>query len=94
MARNDPQFNLRISQELKNRLDIEARKSGRSITQEIIKRIERSLDEDEQLSRWDDVPLPSDSEYLKPVDDNIARLKSLELAIYSLNAAFAELTKK
>lgn len=49
MARNDPQFNLRISQELKDRLDIEAKKAGRSITQEIIKRLEKSLSEEDAL---------------------------------------------
>ena len=46
MARTDPQLNIRIPQELKDKIEEIAKFSGRSITQEIIKRLEESLNED------------------------------------------------
>lgn len=44
MARSDPQFNLRMSSDLKARIEAEAAKNKRSATAEIIDRLERSLD--------------------------------------------------
>jgi len=45
MARNDPQVNFRIPQELKDKLEQAAKDSGRSITAELVTRLERSFDE-------------------------------------------------
>lgn len=42
MARTDPQINLRIPAELKAKIEEFAKKSGRSTTAEIIKRLEDS----------------------------------------------------
>lgn len=46
MARNDPLFNMRIPQSLKDRLKESADAHGRSLTSEAIIRLSRSLDEE------------------------------------------------
>jgi predicted DNA-binding protein len=43
MARSDPQLNIRIPLELKERVESAAKESGRSVTSEILKRLEASL---------------------------------------------------
>ena len=43
MARSDPQLNIRIPLELKERVELAAKESGRSVTSEILKRLEASL---------------------------------------------------
>lgn len=43
MARNDPQVNLRIPEDLKDRLDNAAQASKRSLTAEIVARLEQSF---------------------------------------------------
>ncbi len=40
MARTDPQINFRLPQELKSRIELSAKENGRSVTQEVISRIE------------------------------------------------------
>lgn len=44
MARTDPQFNLRIPLELKEKVESAAKSSGRSATAEIIARLEASFE--------------------------------------------------
>ena len=44
MARNEPQVNLRMPQELKATLELSAKASNRSLTAEIIARLERSFE--------------------------------------------------
>lgn len=46
MARDDPQVNFRMPAELKSRLEQAAQASGRSLTQEIVRRLEQSLQPD------------------------------------------------
>lgn len=46
MARTDPQFNLRLPQLLKNRIDEAAQTNNRSINSEIVARLEKSFDLD------------------------------------------------
>ncbi len=43
MARNDPQFNLRVPAELKIAVEEAAKKSGRSINAEAVYRLEQSF---------------------------------------------------
>lgn len=43
MARSDPQVNFRIPQELKEKLEQSAKESGRSITSELVTRLEQSF---------------------------------------------------
>lgn len=50
MARTDPQLNIRIPSDLKDRLEEAATASGRSVTAELIHRIEESLHGDELTS--------------------------------------------
>jgi predicted DNA-binding protein len=45
MKQTDPQFKLRIPQDIKDRLEEAAKTNGRSVTQEIIYRLEQSLDD-------------------------------------------------
>lgn len=51
MARSDPQFNLRIPSELKERIEASAKASGRSATAEIIARLEGSFGENVDASQ-------------------------------------------
>ncbi len=46
MARNEPQVNFRIPAELKEALEKSAKESGRSITKELVLRLERTFEED------------------------------------------------
>jgi len=43
MARTDPQFNLRVPQELKQQVENAAKESGRSINAEAVFRLEQSF---------------------------------------------------
>jgi predicted DNA-binding protein len=53
MARTDKAFNLRIPPELKEKLESQVKASGRTMTSEIISRLECSLSEssDEELKK-------------------------------------------
>lgn len=46
MARTDPQFNLRVPIELKEKVEAAAKKSGRSINAEAVYRLEKGLQEE------------------------------------------------
>lgn len=48
MARTDPQINFRLPHELKNRIEQSAKENGRSVTQEVILRIEQSYSSNEK----------------------------------------------
>lgn len=49
MARTDPQVNFRIPVELKDKLDNAAKENGRTITAELILRLEMTFEQDDQL---------------------------------------------
>ncbi len=49
MARTDPQVNFRIPAELKDKLDEAARENGRTLTAELILRLEMTFDHDDQV---------------------------------------------
>jgi hypothetical protein len=51
MARDDPHLRVRISEALKARIEAAAASSGRSVTAEIVSRLEKSLDEDPTISQ-------------------------------------------
>lgn len=55
MARNDPQVNIRLPEELKEALDRGARESGRSLTAEIVHRLQafvaRNLSDDARIAQ-------------------------------------------
>lgn len=59
MARTDPQVNFRIPAELKDKLDDAAKENGRTLTAELILRLEMTFDQDDQvqdlLSRVEDL---------------------------------------
>jgi hypothetical protein len=44
MARDDPQFSLRLPQDLKNRIDAAASANKRSLNAELVARLEESFD--------------------------------------------------
>ncbi len=47
MARNDPQMNLRVPMELKEKIEKTALENGRTITAEAVYRLERSFEKDD-----------------------------------------------
>lgn len=49
MARTDPQVNFRIPAELKDKLDNAAKENGRTLTAELILRLEQTFEHDDQL---------------------------------------------
>lgn len=49
MARTDPQVNFRIPVELKDKLDNAAKENGRTLTAELILRLEMTFDHDDQV---------------------------------------------
>ncbi|MFC2995607.1 Arc family DNA-binding protein [Acinetobacter sichuanensis] len=49
MARTDPQVNFRIPAELKDKLDNAAKENGRTLTAELILRLEMTFDNDDQV---------------------------------------------
>lgn len=51
MAREDPHFRLRIPEDLKNRVEASAYENRRSITAEIIARVQRTFIEDEKAKK-------------------------------------------
>lgn len=53
MARTDPQFNLRIPLELKERLEEAAAANRRSVTAELIARLETSFSDDQTVAHID-----------------------------------------
>ena len=67
MARTDPQVNFRIPAELKDKLDDAAKENGRTLTAELILRLEMTFEHDDQvqdlLSRVDQ--LESQSQWLE-----------------------------
>ena len=48
MARTDPQFNVRMPADLKEKIEEAAKKNGRSMNAEIVYRLQRSLDEEQE----------------------------------------------
>lgn len=50
MARTDPQVNFRIPAQLKDKLDNAAKENGRTITAELILRLEMTFEQDDQVS--------------------------------------------
>lgn len=62
MARSDPQMNFRIPAELKERLEVAAKNNNRSLTSELVSRLEASLDSSNTHDKLDEI---------------IARLKAL-----------------
>lgn len=49
MARTDPQVNFRIPAELKDKLDEAAKENGRTLTAELILRLEMTFSNDDQM---------------------------------------------
>lgn len=49
MARTDPQVNFRIPSELKDKLDEAAKENGRTLTAELILRLEMTFEHDDQM---------------------------------------------
>ena len=49
MARTDPQVNFRIPAELKDKLDNAAKENGRTLTAELILRLEMTFEQDDKM---------------------------------------------
>lgn len=46
MARTDPQFNVRMPVDLKEKIEVAAKKNGRSMNAEIVYRLQKSIEEE------------------------------------------------
>lgn len=83
MARNDPQMNLRVPMELKEKIEKAAFQNGRTITAEAIQRLERSFENN-----------ISDSmvlKYMKAVEEkNVLAQRQLDIS----NMLMVELAEK
>ena len=55
MARSDPQLNFRIPAELRDKLVAAAKESNRSLTAELIARLEQSLQDPPSVMIWPDL---------------------------------------
>lgn len=67
MARNDPQVNFRIPAELKEKLEESARNNDRTITAELIKRLENSFNYEENF--------PATYDFVGELDERVERLE-------------------
>lgn len=67
MARNDPQMNLRVPVELKEKVEKAAFENGRTITAEAVYRLEQSFNSTQE-----------NIELIRMMGDLMARLESLE----------------
>lgn len=54
MGRNDPQFNLRLPQELKDKINHRAKANGRSINSELVHIIQAALSEPSPIAGYRD----------------------------------------
>lgn len=70
MARDDAQVNFRIPHELNERLKAAAAGNNRSVTAELVNRLQRSLDEDQARAAQ---PLPEEVAAMLGTDDGIAK---------------------
>lgn len=52
MARTDPQINFRLPKQLKDKIEQSAKDNGRSVTQEVILRIEQGYSADEKQDEF------------------------------------------
>lgn len=67
MARTDPQVNFRIPAELKDKLDNAAKENGRTLTAELILRLEMTFEQDDQVKDL--------LERVLKLEDNVAALE-------------------
>ena len=82
MKQSDPQFKLRIPQDLKEQLEAAAKENSRSVTAEIIHRLQISLASD--LLQIDDDPPMSQLDTLAAKVDRLGSL--LDTALKSLES--------
>ena len=68
MSRDDPQFNLRVPADLKGRLEQAAATSKRSMTAEVLARLEESFDRAQETAP----PGPIDTKTMDLFADNVA----------------------
>ena len=73
MARDDLHFRLRIPESLKERIEKSASANNRSITAEIVSRLELSFD---QADEWENA--------LENINDALGRIDKLESQLYDL----------
>jgi methionyl-tRNA synthetase len=95
MSREDPQFKLRLSDELRNRVANEARRNNRSMNAEIIARLEASFDGtpniepfikaeiSQQIAKYKEQVDASNQQLLQIIQ---AHAKNIELAVKASEA--------
>lgn len=89
MARNEPQFNIRMPQELKDSIVSAAKENGRSINSEIVFRLQKSFAYDDELKDIDD------ANYAMSQLDDDSEQEADDARVYeALQAAIAIIEKK
>ena len=88
MARSDPQVNFRIPQQLKEKLEQSAKESGRSITSELVTRLEQSFTN--QSANIKELPLEL---LLGAISDRLAR-EGLRMELISRHPKSIESSKQ
>ena len=68
MARSDPQFNLRVPVDLKEKIELAAKQNGRSINAEAVARLQGSFSETEVDQSKVDSLIEQVTELLKKID--------------------------
>lgn len=87
MARNDPQMNLRVPMELKEKIEKTALENGRTITAEAVYRLEQSFEKDDAAE--------FDKEFvLQVIQNQQATIQDLTDQIKHFKMSFDILTKE
>lgn len=86
MARNDPQMNLRVPVELKEKVEKAAFENGRTITAEAIYRLEKSFYVSFfRITKFDDMKEPAASIEIGPITIGLFQSKYKEIELYEMS---------
>lgn len=94
MARTDPQFNLRVPQELKQLVEDAAKKSGRSINAEAVFRLEQSFTQDKKLLEISSVMTKTMTNSLETIDTALSKIVHLQDELDEKTKLLNKLSKK
>jgi len=89
MARNDPQMNLRVPMELKEKIETAALNSGRTITAEAVIRLEQSFEPDFfRITKFNDLKEPAASIEIGAITIGLyeSQYKEIELFQMGINS--------
>jgi len=94
MARNDPQMNLRVPMELKEKIEKSAFDSGRSINAEAVFRLEQSFTQDKKLLEISSVMTKTMMNSLEAMDTALSKIVHLQDELDEKTKLLNKLSKK